>query len=285
MHRTLLGAVFALLLFPSLAASQEEPGVAVDSSPDEAVQAQLKMAEIHRAKNEPQKALKILREVLAAHPDNHRVMAQVAELANDLEMTGLVIEVMPKLIDHRPKNAEYRSWLVDALLAQDRPVDAVDHLAWLFQRRPNDPEVRRGLAEAYEALKQPQDALKHYSWLITRFPKEIEYRITRSHLYGDLGRFKEQLAELRALLKMAPRNIEVRLELAEHAFHEEQFDDAEAHLNVVLKQEPKNSRALALRGRIKKAGATSRQEGPGDFNWASRYEDWLNDLQERAEDF
>jgi len=252
---------------------------------DELLRTQIKMAELYEAKNDQKTALKLLRELLAQHPDNVKVLAHIGRLAHDLNLPDQVLEVAPRLVKLKPDEARYRLWLATALVARGRQPEALTHLQWLQHKTPDDAALRKDLAATYEMIKQPVRALQQYDWLVARFPRVVEYRLARSNLYGDLKRTKEQLAELEAVVRMSPKNVEARLELATFAFDEEKFDEAERQAEAILSVDPRNAKAMALLARMKAARALAEKMAVEEYRLEERYQDWQSDLQERSEDF
>jgi tetratricopeptide (TPR) repeat protein len=302
---TVLTMAFTLSLFAQARAQEgdepgqpgaAEPGSATeedDADPelsdaereDALIKTQLKIAELHEAKNDIATALKLLRDLLKQRPENMHIAARVARLAFDLQQYDVVLQVGRKLVMRYPSNVRYRLWVATAMVAKGQSTKALHDLEWLQRKRPNDPEVRKDLASAYEQLKQPARALVHYDWLIAREPRNVEYHLARAGLYGDLKQEKKQRQELTLILQLAPDNMDVRLELAEHAYHRERFDEAESHAKVVLSRDPRNMKALALLDRIKKARERAKRKSVQEFRMDERFGDFQSDLQERSEDF
>jgi predicted Zn-dependent protease len=274
-----------LLLSPQPGWGQEEAPLTEQQRAQELVKTQIKMAELYEAKDDLKSALKIWRQLVAEHPDDLDFTVQLARLAHELNRHEVLLDTSRRLVNSRPSHLLYRFWLSKALLAHRQVDQALVHLNWLRQKQPNDAEIRKELASAYETLKRPDLALEQMCWLIRRFPESVEYRITRAHLFADLKQPAKQIADLQAAAKMAPRNVQVHLELGDLHLFEDRHDRAGGHYRIALDIEPGNMTVRGRLARLKRARQSAERKALRAFRRQQRYQDWLNDLQERAEDF
>lgn len=272
----------ALLLGPSAAAQGDNAA--------EIRKTQEKMAELYEAKDNMPKALKLWRELLQQHPNERKYMDNVCRIASDLGKHTIALPIAQRLLNLEPNNATYRKRLAQALLAAKRPKDALPHLEWILNKKPNDPQLREDIAGIYEAMKRPRLAFAQYQWLIARKPapskdKLLRYRVARMHLYGDLGQESKRLAELKALRRDYPQNLEVRRELATYYLDNERYDTARAELKAILAIKKGDPATLAQLAKLEQTILDAKRRAARERVEEERYQDWLLDLQQRAEDF
>jgi predicted Zn-dependent protease len=276
----LIAAAALIIAVPS-------PARAADEGDEEIARTQEKMAELYESKDDFKSALKIWRELLVTQPDKERYLDQVARLAVQLNDYQTALTPSRKLAQRFPQSARYRARLISVLLALKLDKEAMGQLEWMKRRSPNDPEVHKELATAYEAAKRNREALSEYDWLLARYPKNVDYRLARASLLGDLNREQEQLKELELLATMVPAGVraaEVHRQIGEIYYHREDYDKAEAHLGRALAAAPSDKTASSLLAKIRATRAEAKRRALAESEEAERYEDWLSDIQERAED-
>jgi len=265
------------------------PVAAAEEEDDELVETQEKMADLLEGKEDLRGAYKVWRELLAQRPRSATTLDNVSRLALELKRHKEALDPARRLVQLDAGNPRYRARLVAALLANNRHAEVVPHLQWLQQRAPADVEVRKELAAAYHEAKRWTDALVHYDWLVARFPRDIEHRLTRAALYGDMNQESRQRAELQQLAKLlAPsdkRLAEIHFQLGEHYFHDEDYARAEASLEAALRVSPRHAEARALLAKLRAAREAANRRARGEQREAEHYQDWLLDIQQRAEDF
>lgn len=275
---------FALLLVATAALAQGADNAA------EIRKTQEKMAELYEAKSDLEGALKIWRELLSESPKDRKVLDNVARLAYGVGQYQAALPVLQTLIKLAPESAKYRTRLAQTLQALKRDNEALPHLEWSLKKTPNDVKLRIAIAAIYEAMKKPKLALAQYDWLIAHKPplpanQLLTYRLTRASLYADLKMDKAQVAELKAIERDYPKNLQVRRELATHYLDTEKFDDARRELQAILALDKSDAKARAQLARIEKAEADARRKAAEQREADERYQDWLLDMQQRAEDF
>lgn len=251
---------------------------------------QEKMAELYEAKSDLKGALKVWRELLSENPRDRKVLDNVARLAYGVGEYQAALPVLEQLVRLSPESAIYRTRLAQTLQALKRDNEALPHLEWSLKKTPNDVTLRIAIAAIYEAMKKPKLALAQYDWLIAHKPslptsQLLTYRLTRVSLYADLKLEKAQIAELKAIERDYPKNLQVRRELATHYLDMEKFDDARRELKAILTLDKSDAKARAQLARIEKAEADALRKAAEQREAEERYQDWLLDMQQRAEDF
>jgi tetratricopeptide (TPR) repeat protein len=266
------------------------PGAAArGDEDDELLETQEKMADLLEGKDDLRGAYKIWREVLSQHPRSATALDNASRLALELKRHKEALDPARRLVQLDAGNPRHRARLVAALLANNLQAEAVPHLQWLQQRAPADVEVRKELAAAYHEAKRWTDALVHYDWLVARFPRDVEHRLARAALYGDMNQESRQRAEVQQLIKLLgpsdKRFAEVHFQLGELYYHDEDYARAEASLDAALRAAPRHAGARALLAKLRAAREAASRRARREQREAEQYQDWLLDIQERAEDF
>jgi predicted Zn-dependent protease len=279
-----------LVSLPLLALGRAAPASAQGDTATEMRQTQEKMAELYEAKNDTAKSLAIWQELLKKHPNERKYMDAVCRLASDLGQHQVALPVAQRLVNLEPNNATYRTRLAEALLGAKREKEALPHLEWSLKKKPNDVALRENIAGIYETIKRPKLALAQYEWLIKRKPapstdKLLKYRITRMHLYSDTKQQSKALSELKSLRRDYPKNLEVRRELATHYVDTEDYDKARAELKAILAIKKGDPATLAQLAKLEQTLREAKRRAARERAEEERYQDWLLDLQQRAEDF
>lgn len=254
---------------------------------DELTATQEKLARLYEERDDPREALRIWRELLAVAPDEPRYLREVVRLSLELERPADALEPARRLVRLQPQSAPHRSQLVAVLAALHREVEALPHLEFLKQRAPGDAEVRKELCDAYQALRRPTQALEQIDWLVQRFPGNLEYRRTRADLLGELNRDAERLAELRRLLpRLPPREqAAVHREQAQGFIDEERYAEAESELRAALAVHPSDVKSRGLLRQLTGWRDQLRLRRERARRDAEQWSEWLQDVQEHAEDF
>jgi predicted Zn-dependent protease len=169
----------SVMLAEILRARDDLPGAAAVL--DRLLKAQPKLAPalllratVHEEAGEPQKAVPLLREVIAADPK--RRVAAGYRLSLALERAGRPDEARQVLAEVRrlqdvdtfadairvqPDNLDLRVWLAESLLADGHTKDGLDLLTTVLAIDPRFRPAHRTLAHHYEKHGQPDRAAEH----------------------------------------------------------------------------------------------------------------------------
>ncbi len=186
----------------------------------------LKLVEAHLQARRLADARPVLEEVLRAHADNATALALMGDL----------------------------------LVAEGKPVEAVDYYTKAWQRTPT-PVVQLKLAQALAAAGRTQDALRHFQDLLQRSPYDAQARLGYADMLLSQGQREQALEEYQKALRFAadvetreqaarqivainPNDIPMRFRLAGYFREQYKYDSAIAQYEAILTLDPKNIDAI-----------------------------------------
>ena len=141
-----------------------------------------------------------------------------------------------------------------ALLRQNRPVEALASLREALRLRPEYAETHNSLGQAYSLLRQPQLALRHFQRAGQLWVKEgrADFAARARHnlgiVYRTLARNREAIAAYRQAVRLDPEFAAARNNLAFALLLEGQVEEAKGELRTAIARDPTLWQAHANQG-------------------------------------
>lgn len=167
-------------------------------------------------------------------------------LKNDLPAAE---EALRKSLELAPGTPDYVVQLADALLAQERPQDAIRELSAIEPQGETYPKVFHGLGRAYRRLGETKKAADYFQRFekVDRERKRVRARNDRVQIFlsearGSLeqGRLRQALSHLQAVVKLDENNWAAHNYLARLYLQNADWSDALRHLTKLDEIDPKS---------------------------------------------
>jgi tetratricopeptide (TPR) repeat protein len=191
-------------------------------------QSALWLARLYRFENDPDKAEKTLRDVLANDPENDGALEQLSQLLTDQGRTNDAIELLSKAANSSSSATVY-DLLGDAHLQAHEYAKAEEAYKQAVDLDPDEPSHRKGLAQTLLAEEKFPDALKEYQKLAETDPDSAENYLRMSQIYRHMSQFDKAESSIVKAKQMAPGNLEILYNEALLYDAEGRLDDA-AHV-------------------------------------------------------
>ena len=123
--------------------------------------------------------------------------------------------LLDEAIRHRPKDAETRRQLAEAMWEAGRHAEALDELSELVQLHPHDAQLRTRQATLLWNNKNRAAAAQAADVALRLDPQSIDALFVKARSDAVRGKYEDALASYVRLLQLAPDRLDVRFELAE----------------------------------------------------------------------
>lgn len=118
------------------------------------------------------------------------------------------IAAFQRLFENHPGQIQpaWRENFVQALLAADRPLQALSHIRWLAQHQRGDKQIQwqEILLDQYLQLERNQDALDYAQWLTRQAPTRAKWWKALAHVHLQAGRYQPALTALTICSYLTP---------------------------------------------------------------------------------
>jgi len=186
---------------------------ALDAEPRN-VDARTFLARLHLIEDAPEKALSVVQ----AAPGEQRDTPSLLEIEGRAYLQqgdgDAAVEAFRALVATAPERAQAHNLLGNALLAQDKPGEAVEVLKEAQALADGDPGVAQALAEAHRLNGDPKAALAVAEAALAAHPANAALHIAAARAEGAQQNAEAVRGHLEAALKHAPDNATARLYLA-----------------------------------------------------------------------
>lgn len=227
----------------------------------------LQLAEMHRLRGEPGRAVQQLAQVIARSPGTTEAVRARSLLGFDrgvaLIEAGEPDEaqiIFERLLDLVPDDVETRFQLGRTRFLQRRLADAEDLLTALIAAHPAHQEAHLLLGRLYEVLDRRDDAIHAYERTLDidtgsqagreALPLLATLYSRRFQAMIDEGRPGDAVALLERLIASAPENAAARMNLARLYLQSDRDDLALRELRAVIAMHPDDAAAHRLVGMI-----------------------------------
>src|SRR5699024_3868014 len=230
-----------------LKAAQLQLTNAVSQAPD-SLRARQLLASIYMQREQPKRAIQVLRGALIRHESDPRVLAQLgaASLSAGQRDEGLAyLQLSSKLAG---EDSALQMSLARELAHAG---DAGQALA-LLQRIQLDEDSDEAMALRFALLEialymqneQPREAIATAQALVDENPGKARFVQLLARVYASANQLDEARETLQQALQENPNNIDLQLELGWLALSVEDYATADKHFQAVLETEPESGRAL-----------------------------------------
>lgn len=207
-------------------------------------------AEFLHDKSQYEEAVKTLRKLVKASPDDMNLRLALAESLSRTGDEGIdeALNVLGEVLEEMPQSSEAYRMRAQLYIEQDQNDKAIEDLSKAIQINRNDLGARLFRAEIYlfeEQLKEARQDVDYVLARTQRLPYGIQLRSRISAAEGDL---KEAMEDIRSLIADDPENADYRLQLAAYLNAAQRPRAAIEEITKVVENEPENWRALRARG-------------------------------------
>ncbi|WP_185964321.1 tetratricopeptide repeat protein [Aliikangiella marina] len=222
--------------------------------------AQFHLAQVYTEAKESQKAMPVLKALLARIPDNHSIAYEVADLAYDQRNFPVAWSTIDLAIAAAPQEKKYRLLKSRIAWRTDRQAESIQLLQDLLAQNPRYKRALYRLADYQEKYEQPKEALETFNKLleVSREYSDTLYRVARLQVANNQPELVTRL--LQEYLEGKNNDIRARLLYAINFCDASLINDCDKQLELVLKLAPDNEEALELRQKYFPQQATQSQE-------------------------
>ena len=208
----------------NLAKSVEQFQAILRIAPNDAFSA-LWLARLYRFENRHDEAEKVLRAVLDHNADNGPALEQLSQLLVDEGKSQDAIDLLEKAAGNTSSPEAY-DLLGDAYSQQKNYAKAEIAYRKAVDEDPDDPGHRHGLAQALLSQDKYVEALEQYTKLSQIEPGTAENYLRMAQLDRRLGKLDDAEASLLKAKQLSPGSIEVLYNEALLYEDENRYDDA-----------------------------------------------------------
>ena len=181
-----------------------------------------------------------LRDVLRDDPGNEAALRTALELARAREWANETCDLLARLVQQRPDDAELHFQLGTQYMLLSRWVEAVSALKNAAQIRPDHVETLYNLAVAHQALGHLADARRTWTRVIELEPANPDSYVHRGEVCLDLRDWSAAEADFARARQLEPQAIDVTLNLALAMTKLGQADEAYELLLPILAEHPRH---------------------------------------------
>jgi tetratricopeptide (TPR) repeat protein len=149
-------------------------------------------------------AEQILRDYLAARPDEPAAIRMMAEIAARLGHHDDAEALLVRCLKIAPSFAAARHNLATVLYRQGRSEDSLIQLAQLLAREPRNPAYQNLKAAALARIGDYADAIALYEDVLARYPQQSKGWMSYGHALKTVGRSADCVAAYRKAVTLAP---------------------------------------------------------------------------------
>ena len=163
-----------------------------------------------------------------------------------------IIEVLRKLLKHKPDDLEKRAQLAEILEEKGEWDEAARHYERMLENAPPAERLPlyKNLGYLYTKTGQPEKAVSAYLSATNLDQKDPNLHYNLSELYERLGRQKEADFYLDNAVTLNSDDLEGRLKLAKRLADKGDLEKARKYLSQILQKKPDSKRGLALMANI-----------------------------------
>ncbi|HBQ21339.1 MAG: hypothetical protein A2Z91_05915 [Deltaproteobacteria bacterium GWA2_38_16] len=185
-----------------------------------------RLAEMYMASFQWEEAFQILEAELLKHPDDPRLLKDLALYAESQGASEKELKLYERLVELRPHHVGYRQRLAQLYRWSNRVKDELAQLEEMARLAPNNVETHERLADFYHWYKKLDKAVPHHQELIKLKPKETSYYHDLADTYMHLGEYEKGIAIYEDLVRKNKKDPEFRFILADAYEWKEHLDKA-----------------------------------------------------------
>ncbi len=223
--------------------------------------ANLGLAQLAQADNDPNSARRHYLTILKEHGDDLTTLMQLASLEAIAKNDPAMLSWLEQAATAHPHALPPRLKLAQYYLRSGRPDKVIPLVAKLLVLQQRSPEVLETTALAHLALQQYDDALAILQQLVAARPESANYYYLLATAASELGDVQRAKEALREVIKRDARHVPSLVTLARIAFNEGDRVLFEEYLVTLAKLAPQTPDVLRLQAQL--AGAR------GNAVWAA----------------
>lgn len=193
-----------------------------------------------------------LADLIRDYPDEVDYRYALAQFYAEREQPDKALEIVRELVALDPENPDPKIALVRLLVTQGKQAQSEQALKTFIDEYPQQHELQFALAALYESMQRPESAGAVYEKLAEADPKGETGLAARNQL-ALLALRSNQLDKARSIvegiLEDSPGDHDALLLRAAFLFADNDFDATIADLRIALRQEENSERALLLLAR------------------------------------
>jgi len=198
--------------------------------------------------NKFDEALTIYQQLLAAHPNDYRVLSLVSSLHLHLKAYELCLSYVTKSISINPNQAEAHDIAGDAYTQLNRFEQAAASYEQSIALKPGIAAAHYHCANAYQLAKLDDQALVHYQHVIALKPDYAEAQHNLGVILWQKKRLNEALQCFNKAIELLPSYANAYMNCANVLADLNKHEFAVAHYNYAIELNPKHAITYNNRG-------------------------------------
>jgi tetratricopeptide (TPR) repeat protein len=150
-------------------------------------------------------------------------------------------EYVKKAININQSNSWYKLLLIDILLIQNKPTEAIQIYSQLLDKHPNKIEYLKNVSKLYIGLGKYQEALEILNKLGSIKGTSAEISLTKIEIYKQLNQNNNIISEYKTLIDANPFEYKYQTLLAEFLTSLEKYDEAFDIYQRIVEQNPEDN--------------------------------------------
>ncbi len=189
-------------------------------------------------------------EALAKLPDSEPLLLMSADLAGAASDNAGVISVFRRLVELKPKNADFHGMLAMAYLRSAQDAEALAEARAALALDLQSPYGNFALGMLFYELGEHQEASKLFARVISDDPRLLGAEYYRAISESNLGNKEAAATILRSLASRAPDDFTINHELAKILTALRRWSEAEPIFKKLLGQKPRDPLLQAAMGML-----------------------------------
>jgi len=203
-------------------------------------------------------SIPLLRNVLAARPDDTAAMINLGMALSQTQQTAEALPVLQHAVALAPNDVAAHQDLAAALVQLNQFADAVVELRAALALAPELPQLHYDLGMAYKMQDDAANAIPELEAAERLDPRQAESPYLLGVLYMQTGRYEEAARELKTALTLNPRNGDGWATLGSVYSKLDRLPEATAALEEAIRQLPRQpDPRLTLAGVLVKENRTA----------------------------
>lgn len=235
--RYLTGRVMERLGDPRAAAGMYQGAIEVNP---EYVGARASLARLYLFAGSPEKALELIKPVLARHPDDPELLTVRAVARSQLKEPAAGVADAERAVQLAPANVNAVAALAGLYRETGQPQRAVETLLAAIRRAPDSIDLREILAQLYVSSGESPLAEAQLLQIVQLKPGELVPRFQLAAFYVRAQRLDDAERTLKAATAALPESDEAKLSYAEFLSTQRSPARGEAALKEMIAHDPRN---------------------------------------------
>ncbi len=163
----------------------------------------------HRNLNQPDEALRHLREAARLAPESMEARSNLGLALMDVGRPKDAVDELKRAVELDPENPHARNYLAGALQQTGEIQSALPEYRKALALKPDYAEAHNNLALALASVQDYEGAFHHFREAIRLLPRHYQFRANFGRVLADAGKTAEGLEQLEEAARLAPDAIDV----------------------------------------------------------------------------